>query len=312
MDSVTQFALGASVGEAVMGRKIGNRAAVVGGIVATLPDLDSFIPYDDAVATFTYHRSASHSLIVLTLVSPLLWLLILRLQPWLQAFRRELFLLVFLALITHPLLDAFTVYGTQLFWPLTSHPVSGSTIFIVDPAYTLWLLIGFISAMVMSRSQLTGHRLNQAGLVLSSLYLAWTVGAKVIIDKKAESALAAQGVSYDRLISTPAPFNTFVWRIIGRVDNGYFDAFIPVFGQTGELDLEHYTSEDELLADIEDHWPVARLMRFTHGFYSVNLRGNDVLVTDLRMGLEANYVFNFKVAEISNNSISPVTAIMLP
>ena len=58
MDSITQFALGASIGEAVLGRKIGNRAPVIGGLVATLPDLDSFIPWDDAIASMTYHRSA--------------------------------------------------------------------------------------------------------------------------------------------------------------------------------------------------------------------------------------------------------------
>ena len=70
MDSITQFALGASIGEAVLGRKIGNRAPVIGGLVATLPDLDSFIPWDDAIASMTYHRSATHSLFVLAALSP--------------------------------------------------------------------------------------------------------------------------------------------------------------------------------------------------------------------------------------------------
>ena len=245
MDSITQFALGASIGEAVLGRKIGNRAPIIGGIIATLPDLDSFIPWDDAVASMTYHRSASHSLIVLTALSPLITWMIIKMWPILRSFQKELFLLVFLALFTHPLLDAFTVYGTQLFWPLTEFPVSLSTIFIVDPAYTSWLLIGFISAMMISRNKNIGHQLNTAGLVLSSLYLGWTVIAKVIVDHKAEVALAAQRIEYDRLMTTPAPFNTLVWRIIGRDEEGYFDGFTPVFGQKEPIDFNYYDSDEQ-------------------------------------------------------------------
>ena len=312
MDSITQFALGASIGEAVLGRKIGNRAPVIGGLVATLPDLDSFIPWDDAIASMTYHRSATHSLFVLAALSPVICWLIIKIQPKLQDQRKEIFILVFLALITHPLLDAFTVYGTQLFWPITEYPVSLSTIFIVDPAYTLWLLIGFLSAMVISREKLIGHRLNAAGLILSSVYLGWTVMAKVIVDHKAEAVLAEQGIEYKRLMSTPATFNSVVWRIIGRNDEGYFDSFLSVFGQADSLQFNYYGSDDYLLDEISDHWPVQRILWFTHGFYKVTLRGGDVLITDLRMGLEANYVFNFKVAESTGSETIPVTSVQVP
>lgn len=312
MDSVTQFALGASIGEAVLGRKIGNRAAIAGGIIATLPDLDSFIPYDDAVATFTYHRSATHSLFVLAAASPVITWLVLKLQPRLRELKKETFLMVFLALFTHPLLDAFTVYGTQLFWPITDYPVSGSTIFIVDPLYTTWLLIGFISALVIGRDNPIGHRLNYAGLVLSSFYLAWTVAAKLIVDNRAEQLLQQQGVAYEQHMTTPAPFTTLTWRLIGRSEEGYFDGFIDVFAEQGEIEINHYASEDHLLNGIRDHWPVTRLANFTHGYYSVTQRGNDILITDLRMGLEANYVFVFKVAESDGNDILPVTSILTP
>ncbi len=312
MDSITQFALGASIGEAVLGRKIGNRAPIIGGIIATLPDLDSFIPWDDAVASMTYHRSATHSLIVLTAMSPLITWMIIKMHPLLRNFHKQLFLLVFLALFTHPLLDAFTVYGTQLFWPLTEYPVSLSTIFIVDPAYTLWLLIGFLGAMMLRRNKRIGHQLNTAGLVLSSLYLGWTVVAKVIVDQKAELALATQGIPYDRLMTTPAPFNTVVWRIIGRDTEGYFDAFTSVFGQDEAIEFNHYDSDDHLLSEISDHWPVQRLLWFTHGFYKVSFRSGDVFITDLRMGLETNYVFNFKVAETREAQTIPVTSVLVP
>jgi inner membrane protein len=312
MDSVTQFALGASIGEAALGRKIGNRAALAGGIVATLPDLDSFIPYDDAVATFTYHRSATHSLFVLAAASPLITWLALKLQPKFREFRKETFQLVFLALFTHPLLDAFTVYGTQLFWPITNYPVSGSTIFIVDPLYTIWLLIGCISAMLISRDKITGHRLNYAGLALSSIYLSWTVAAKLIVDNRAEQLLNDESIAFDQLMSTPAPFTSFTWRLIGKNREGYFDAFIDVFGEDQPVIINQRPSEEHLLVGLRDHWPVTRLLDFTHGYYSVSRRGDDILITDLRMGLESNYVFVFKVAKYEQGFIQPVTSVLAP
>ena len=312
MDSVTQFALGASIGEAALGRKIGNRAALAGGIVATLPDLDSFIPYDDAVATFTYHRSATHSLFVLAAASPLITWLALKLQPKFREFRKETFQLVFLALFTHPLLDVFTVYGTQLFWPITNYPVSGSTIFIVDPLYTIWLLIGCISAMLISRDKITGHRLNYAGLALSSIYLSWTVAAKLIVDNRAEQLLNDENIAFDQLMSTPAPFTSFTWRLVGKNREGYFDAFIDVFGEDQPVIINQRPSEEHLLVGLRDHWPVTRLLDFTHGYYSVSRRGDDILITDLRMGLESNYVFVFKVAKYEQGFIQPVTSVLAP
>ena len=86
MDSVSQFALGAAIGEATLGRSLGRKALIVGGLLGTLPDLDVVVRYADAVDSFTYHRSWSHSLIVLTLVSPVLAGLLHRFYPsrWLS------------------------------------------------------------------------------------------------------------------------------------------------------------------------------------------------------------------------------------
>ena len=70
MDSLTHIALGAAVGTAVLGRKVGSRAAAWGAICATLPDFDVLLPYGDPVSDFTFHRAESHSLFWLTVTSP--------------------------------------------------------------------------------------------------------------------------------------------------------------------------------------------------------------------------------------------------
>jgi len=172
MDSVTQFVLGAAVGEAVLGRKIGNKAALWGGLAATLPDLDVFVPLGDVVKDFTYHRSASHSLFVLAILTPLIVWLINKIHPASREFKGRWMLMIYLVFTTHVLLDSFTAYGTQIFWPVLTTPVSWSTIFIIDPLYTLPLLIGVIAALVMSRETTRGHLLNRFGLVVSSIYQA--------------------------------------------------------------------------------------------------------------------------------------------
>jgi inner membrane protein len=60
-----------------------------------------------------------------------------------------------------------------------------------------------------------------------------------------------------------------------------------------------------LLEGLDRHWPVERLKWFTHGFYSTDRLGSDIVITDLRMGLEPNYVFSFKVAQMGNPHAIP-------
>ena len=126
MDSLTQLTLGAAVGEAVLGRKVGRKAALWGAVCGTLPDLDVFVPFGDPVKDFTYHRSFSHSIFILTLLTPLIVWLILKLHPNSQHTRTGWVWLVWLCLITHILLDCFTVYGTQILWPFWNNPVAGA------------------------------------------------------------------------------------------------------------------------------------------------------------------------------------------
>lgn len=314
MDSLTQIALGAAVGEAVLGRKVGYRAALWGGICGTIPDLDVLIPFGDAVKDFTYHRGFSHSLFVLTLLSPLLVWLILKLHPHTAAQRRGWFALVFLALITHPLLDCFTVYGTQIFWPFYNTPMTWSTIFIIDPLYTLPLIIGVLAALSMRRHRAMGHKLNTIGLLLSTLYLSWSLAAKLYVDAAAGNSLAQQNIPSQKLLSTPAPFNTLLWRIVVMDNDRYYEGFYSFLDDDGPIRFKAYPSTTDLLTGIEAHWPVQRLQWFTKGFYSVS-RGpedDDVVITDLRMGVEPDYVFRFKVAEIGNPHAEARAAELLP
>ena len=312
MDSVTQIALGAAVAEASIGRRIGNRAILWGAIAGTLPDLDVFVPLGDVVRDFTYHRSASHSLFVLALLTPLLVWLITRIHSDTRALRKRWMLTIYLVFATHVLLDSMTAYGTQIFWPLPVPPVSLSTIFIIDPAYTLPLLIGVIAALVMTRQSDRGHLLNRFGLVLSSIYLGWTLYAKIIVERNVEDALRDQGIGYQKIFSTPAPFNTLLWRAVVRDEGGYYEAYYSLLDADNDIRFSYYPSREELLTEIADYWPVQELLWFSRGFYAVSEREGDIVISDLRMGLEPSYAFQFKVGEISNPHPKPVVPEQIP
>ena len=296
------------MGEATLGRQVGNRALLWGGVCGLFPDLDVLIPFGDAVKNFTYHRGASHSLFVLAALTPVFVWLILKLHPNTASHRTRWVLLVYLAFATHVLLDCLTVYGTQILWPLSTPPVMWSTIFIIDPAYSVPLMSGVAAALLMSRRTPRGHLVNTVCLTLTTAYLLWSVGVKLHVNTVARESLNRQNIQYSRLLTVPAPFNTALWRVLVMVDRGYLEGFYSVFDDVKQIRFERYPSDRQLLADIEGHWPVKRLQWFTHGFYAVERLENDIVITDLRMGLEPSYVFRFKVGQVGNPHAAPAKA----
>ncbi|WP_455201158.1 metal-dependent hydrolase, partial [Kaarinaea lacus] len=237
---------------------------------------------------------------ILALLTPLIVWLILKLHPDTRDHRQRWGIMVYLVFATHVLLDSLTVYGTQIFWPFITTPVGLSTIFIIDPLYTIWLLAGVIFALVATRSTKRGHLANNLGLAISSAYLVWTVTAKLYVDSVARELLENQKTAYNQLIVIPTPFNSLLWRVLAMSDNGYHEGFYSVFDNSRSITTKFYSSDNHLLEELQNHWPVKRLQWFTKGYYGVTKQNKDIIVKDLRMGVEPNYVFQFKVGEFSN------------
>lgn len=296
MDSLTQAVLGASIQGAVLGRQQGRRALFYGAILATLPDLDIAIPYPDPVSVMTYHRGFSHSLFALTLFSVLLAWLIRRWRPRAPYSGMRLWLAIWLVLFTHPLLDAFTSYGTQLLWPFMPTPAAWSSIFIIDPAYTLPLLAATLAAILFGVGRRTWRMLCMA-LALSTAYLAFTFGAKQVVEHRAHTALAAQGVRVEALFSGATPLNSLLWRLIAKDDAGhYYEGTIglldkqPATFQRLPLGREHAA----LLADSALH---QRLRWFSGDWLRYDIVAGTLVVSDLRMGMLGHHFFRFAMAE---------------
>ncbi|MGD9244518.1 MAG: metal-dependent hydrolase [Desulfobacterales bacterium] len=306
MDSLTQITFGAACGEAVLGHKVGRRAMFWGAFLGTLPDLDILIPLGGPVDDFVYHRGFSHSLFLLALLSPLMAWLITKIHPATKKHFKGWLLLTFLVLETSVLLDLFTVYGTQILWPFDNTPLAWPIFFIIDPLFTLPVLLGALAALVLKRSSSLGHQLNMIGLVLSMAYLIWAFGAREFVEYRVRDKLARQHVPYTHLISTPAPFTTFLWRIVGIDKDQYFETYFSLFDGHTPLFVNHYPRNLELMNRLEEHPPIVKLRWFTKGYYAFAKAGEHIVMTDLRMGLEPDYVFRFKVAKIGNPNPIPV------
>jgi inner membrane protein len=205
-------------------------------------------------------------------------------------------------------LDSFTVYGTQLLWPLTEYPFGVSNLFIIDPLVTLPLLLGLIVASLPRIEPHTARKMNHLGLALSCIYMTWSLGAKVYIDQKVKTVLAQQGIDSSVYVSSPAPLNTFLWRIVVMAENRYYEGYASVFDSLSEVSLIAYPTSPSLLEGIEEQWNVSRLQWFTKGIYAVSLQEKNVVISDLRMGVQCAYAFNFVVGEKTDQGIKPVIA----
>lgn len=305
MDSVSQLALGAAIGVGVMGRRTAVwKAALWGGIAGTLPDLDVLIDHGDALRNMTLHRGASHAVFWLTLASPLMAALPAVLHRERGHFGRW-WLAMWLALVTHPLLDTMTVYGTHLLLPFQAQPLGVGSIFIIDPLYTVPLLVGL--TVVLARRDWRGLRWNKFGIAMSTAYLVWSVIAQWHARGIAQEASAARGTPADRLLVTPTPFNTVLWRIVAmREDGSYQEGFYSLFDGGRPLRLTRHEGSPQLRAALGEMEAVQRLASFSRGFYKLHERCGRAWVTDLRMGQEPHYIFSFLVARREGGAWVPV------
>jgi len=298
MDSITQVALGASIAGLVAGKTLGRSVLLTGALLGTLPDMDVLIDYGSAVANFTQHRGFSHSLFVLAPLSLLLAALLWRWKPQL-AFSRWL-LLTALVLLTHPILDTFTTYGTQLFWPL-GRPLAISSVFIIDPLYTLPLLAGCAAFLLRP----TAVRAITAGLVLSTGYLGWSLAAQQAITERVQPVLAKAGFADAELLVQPMPFNTVLWRATAITGQQRIEIVTGFLDGNSPLTLEYFTRQPELASSVAQLPETRRLEWFTRGFLDYQTLNGEITATDVRLGIPGSHPFTFVLANEQGGVLTP-------
>ena len=373
MDTLTQLTLGAACGEAVLGKKIGNRAMLWGAFGGLLPDFDVLAMFfTDEISALAFHRGFMHSILFAMLAALGLGLLTERLYrsgfykrrrykagvavfiivfyvllmlgirmifrsavetwSWLalatlvgagmgwflwpgyirqelqtvEASRREWIWLFFISIVTHPILDCFTVYGTQLFQPFSDYRVSFDNISVADPAYTVPLMLGVLGASLISRKRKARQIVNWAGIALSSAYMAFTFYHKTEFNDIFKKSLAAEDIEYQRFMSGPTILNNFLWLGMAEGDTAYYHGYYSFFDdepmvKTFNVIPKHH----ERIEGFEDSRTIRILRWFSKDYFNVIERKDGRLqLNDLRYGSfeegfkdENDYIFKFILEE---------------
>ncbi|WP_034057074.1 metal-dependent hydrolase [Lacinutrix jangbogonensis] len=298
MDSLTQIILGAAVGEVVLGNKVGNKAMLYGAIAGTIPDFDVFASYfTDTVTALSIHRGFTHSIVFSVLFAPILGWLVSRYETF-RNFKSWSWLF-FWAFVTHPILDAHTTWGTQLFWPFDLR-LAFKTIFVIDPLYTLPFLMFLVLAMRQKRTSKKRQFYNRIGLMVSSSYLVLTFLLKWIAFIQFQSALEIQNIEYLQLDTRPSPMNTILWSANIETEDAYLLGNYSFF-DTQPITFESYPKNHELLGNLVNHENVQRMISISQGWYTIAKENGSLYFNDLRFGLLSlepkaqNFVFKYKI-----------------
>lgn len=301
MDSLTQIVLGAAVGEAVLGRKVGNKAMLYGAIAGTIPDLDALAShFTDTITAIEVHRGFSHSIVFSVLAAPVFGYLISKIERKSGVGWKDWSWLMFWGLFTHPILDSFTTWGTQLFWPLDIR-LAFKNIFVIDPLYTLPFLVFLIMAMRQKKTSLKRRKFNKLGLLVSSAYLVLSLIFKGIAYNNFVHSLERQGIFYERMETRPTPFNTILWTANVEVEDAYLIGYYSLLDKEDIIRFEAVPKNHHYLGNLKNDKNVQRLMKISKGWFTISEKDGSLYFNDLRFGKlnpsdpNADFVFSYKL-----------------
>jgi inner membrane protein len=173
--------------------------------------------------------------------------------------------------------------------------------FIIDPLYTLPLIVGVIVALF--RKQFAGLPWSNGVLILSCVYLAWSVIAQMQVERIVRAQLGKDAVFF----ATPAPLNTIAWRVVVMSKDSYSEGFYSFLDSDQIIQFDKFPHQPELIKELQSNWAAKRMAWFTHGFYSLREMNGKVVLADLRMGQEPGYVFQFVIAQREGSAWKEMT-----
>ena len=286
MDSISQAALGAAIGEAVLGKRLGRKAAILGAIGGTIPDLDVLLtPFFSKFQNIAIHRGFSHS-ILFTILAAFLFAYILSKIKWTKDVPYpRLWLLSFLTLFTHILLDAFTTYGTQLLLPFNDWRVSFDSVNIVDPVYTVPLLIGvLVSVFYFKKTDPKRNIPNNIGLIISSLYLVFTLANKQHIERVFYAQLEAQNIPSFNLHTIPVKVGNMIWYAVAKdKDQLYIGKYSML--EKNDIEFHAFPINDHLLDEVDSQL-ADRMRWFAQGFYTVAEKEGKIRIYNMQCDMQ--------------------------
>jgi inner membrane protein len=313
VDSISQIALGAAMGELAAGKKAGNKAMIWGAVGGTIPDLDviggAFL---DPISNLVFHRGFTHSFWFAFVMAPILGYLLhyfyKRRDP--NVSYRDWTWLFFLALFTHPLLDCFTTWGTQFFTPFSDFRVAFNTIFVLDPLYTVPFSICLIFAATFNRAKPKRKYLNYLGIALSTGYILFTVVNKQYVDGKFQDSMDKKGMGDYEFMSAPTPLNNLLWHASVKSEDTIWVGYYSILDKNDNIRFQAFSRNLYLKKPYENSRAFRILKHVSKDFYALRQIKGGIQFYDLRFGLldgwkpqnndSINLPFHWKIFEEKN------------
>ena len=304
MDVLSQAVLGASLSQSIAKDKSKQLSALlIGALAGMAPDLDVLIySSDDPLLFLEFHRQFTHSLFFIPFGALLCALVV---YPFIKnkLTFSQIYLFSFVGFATHGLLDACTSYGTQLFWPFSDQRVSWSIVSIVDPFFTIPIIIGIVFAV---------YRNNRLFARIAFIYAIVFLSLGLIQKQRAENALYTlaqqRGHQTDRIRVKPSFGNRHVWKLIYEYNGHYYVDAVKILWQTQIIpgtsiqklnikrDFPWLAENSQQANDIE------RFRWFSDDFLAVNSQNPNVII-DVRYSFLPNQIKLMWGIELSQQKI---------
>lgn len=300
MDSLTHIALGAAIADVTLGKKIGNKALVIGAVAGNIPDFDSAISaFLNPADALLFHRGISHSFFLLVLLAPIVSYLLSKIDKDTRMRYTDWLWVVALPWLSHILVDIFNTYGTGVFEPFSSVRLSYDSVAIVD----VFLLAVMIPAIVIVWFMNKKNSKRRVLAWISISFLILYFGLSVVIKEKLESTikkeLAHYGIEYARIHTAPLPLTNLIWMVVVEDSSSFKVEQRNILNINKPL-LKTDLVKNHQLLDSGDYYEVDKIKEFTKGFYTVEQTSNGFTVYDIRYSSLATeypkaYVFTFNL-----------------
>lgn len=307
MDTLTHALIGAGAGEVLLGKKNDKgKAAFAGAFFANLPDLDVlFGTFINDLQQLTFHRGPTHSLLFALIASIVLGLVLKKYTSFgKHSSSQKIYLFTFFCLFSHIILDLFTSYGMLLFWPFSYNPVSLNIISIIDPLFTLPLLLGLLIYYIFK----TGKKTLYFAFLISFCYLFFTFYNKYQVQNYFIKHTENAPEDAELLNTKPTLLNNILWRGIAENEAFYFVSFYSFF-DSKKQEWTAYPKNQNLIDEIRHHREITILLRaLEHQYIIEKTDSHTWYVHDMRFGRAvewlpdrvSNFVFSYKVELIDN------------
>ncbi len=266
MDSISHIVLGAAIGDKLLGKKIGRKAAWIGALAKTFPDFDLFISgLSDPRKYILYHRSYTHSFFIELLTAfPMAFLCYILFKK--KVSYGQWFLLWISCLWLHSVVDWCTNYGIRLFLPFSSNIYSSNSIAILDLFLTTPILIMVIAALFFKNNSRGRSGLMTSILVYSTLYFCMTFVNKSMADKHLQKSLTTNNIQPKQYMSNPTILNNLLWYAVVNTDSNLLIGEYSLLQKTDSIRWYKFPIQGHLLKSNPS--PDARMLEwFSQGYY---------------------------------------------